>query len=458
MLKQKNINIFFEKNTAKNILLILITCLSFVGFFFLSTNFSHAFKLPSGTGKVNSKEGAVVRKLPSTNSNKISWANNNASLKIKDMVFTTTSNTRKKNVWYHVTVNNETGYIRSDLVDSLKFVGKKTTTTDKVNYRNGAGTGMKKIGTLKKGASLTICLPTYAKSSPIIWYRAIIKNKVRFISAKYVSYNGNPNLNNKCPCATALLKNATSGGSVRKVFTFDSNNCIKKLTTKAESSSTCSHVPQALAFSGSNYYVLYAMNGESQYIIRYNPDGSGRKRFSTGKKGHLNGMTWDANSKKIIYTKGLQYTVYTLDPSNGKFSTATTTPHSNSGVGYDKKKKYMIFSSKTAINTYMADGIYTCTDEFERCSRSGTYYVQDCCAQNGFVFHCVSIGDKTGGNNYIDVYRVIDGKYMGSIQVKLGEIESAIVNNKGYLEILINATSWTDYVWRTPLKISDLKG
>ena len=41
---------------------------------------------------------------------------------------------------------------------------------------------------------------------------------------------------------------------------------------------------------------------------------------------------------------------------------------------------------------------------------------------------------------------------------KLGEIESAVVGNDGYLQLLINTMgSNTDYVWKTPLNVKELQ-
>ena len=47
--------------------------------------------------------------------------------------------------------------------------------------------------------------------------------------------------------------------------------------------------------------------------------------------------------------------------------------------------------------------------------------------------------------------------YLGSIKITIGEYESAVVGPGGYLELLINTEGTTDYVWRTPLKVTELK-
>jgi len=82
--------------------------------------------------------------------------------------------------------------------------------------------------------------------------------------------------------------------------------------------------------------------------------------------------------------------------------------------------------------------------------------VQDCGAYNGFVFHGVTRGSNRF-ENYLDVYRARDGKYLGSIKVTMDEIESVVIGSDGYIQLLINTAQRTDYVWKTPLNVKDLK-
>jgi hypothetical protein len=115
----------------------------------------------------------------------------------------------------------------------------------------------------------------------------------------------------------------------------------------------------------------------------------------------------------------------------------------------------MYVSSKTHIRIYTADGKFKQIAEFERCKRSGTHYSQDCGAARGFVFHAVS-GEDKHAENYLDVYRIRDRKYLGTIRVNIDEIESVIVDNDGFIQILCNNTTVVDYIWKTPLNVYDL--
>ena len=88
-------------------------------------------------------------------------------------------------------------------------------------------------------------------------------------------------------------------------------------------------------------------------------------------------------------------------------------------------------------------------------SHSGTIYTQDCGGHAGIMFRCLS-GSGKHGINYIDLYHMKTGRYLGTISCDLSEVESCIVDDEGFLEILSNNTSNTDYIWKTDLNIDTL--
>jgi hypothetical protein len=117
----------------------------------------------------------------------------------------------------------------------------------------------------------------------------------------------------------------------------------------------------------------------------------------------------------------------------------------------------MIFAtSHSGIRMYTADGRFSHQKLFPRCKPGFFHYIQDCGAGEGFIFHGVS-GRSKKTKNQLDIYRAADMAYLGSIQITIGEYESAVVGPGGYLELLINTEGTTDYVWRTPLKVTELK-
>jgi len=249
-----------------------------------------------------------------------------------------------------------------------------------------------------------------------------------------------------------LLSNPTNGGSARYAYTFDSSNCRKLFEITGFSKAL---VPQAMTFTGSEYYILYGMN-PMQAIVTYSANGqktkSGGFAFNIG---HPNGITWDPQTGLCYIFKGGQTTIYTWNPRTNKYGKSKT-PYSSSGLAYDKTTNVIYASSETGIRIYTADGRFQHQKLFSRCRHSGKTHVQDCGAQDGFIFHGVS-GANKHKTNYLDVYRASDCKYLGSIRIALGEIESAVVGNDGYLQLLVNTPQRTDYIWKTPLNINDLK-
>ena len=194
-----------------------------------------------------------------------------------------------------------------------------------------------------------------------------------------------------------------------------------------------------------------------QSIVTYSDKG---KRLDASKFsfciGHPNGITWDPVTKRCYIFKGYTTRIYTWNPASKKFGKSST-PYSSSGVGYDKTTGRIYASSRTGIRAYSADGSFTHKKLFSRCDHGIFHYTQDCGAGGGFIFHGISGANKRT-TNYLDVYRAADNAYLGSIRVKLGEIESAVVGNDGYVRLLINTMGDdTDYIWKTPLNVNELK-
>ena len=49
-----------------------------------------------------------------------------------------------------------------------------------------------------------------------------------------------------------------------------------------------------------------------------------------------------------------------------------------------------------------------------------------------------------------------NGMYLGTFTCDLSEVESCIVDDDGFLEILANNSSNVDYIWKTNLNIETL--
>lgn len=129
----------------------------------------------------------ILRKSASTSSKVLDILQDNTKLTVKKVVFTSKSSTAKKNKWFYVTAGSKTGYVRSDLVDTLKYKATDGKTTAKLDYRKGAGTSMDVVGTYKKGKSIDLVLKAKAKTDDTVWYQVKEGSKYYFVSGEYVS-------------------------------------------------------------------------------------------------------------------------------------------------------------------------------------------------------------------------------------------------------------------------------
>lgn len=413
----------------------------------------------TASGSISDNE-VNLRKSASADSESVGLLNRGARLTIHMEVFTGSTSDAAEKRWYKVTAGNKSGYVRADFVDISKYSSKSAVSTDVLNYRKGPATTFGVIGTMGTGAQMKLQLPAKRSGSKEHWYRVKVNGKTGYVIRDYVKFGKSPfitkskkQLEGKSDLAKALLSYPAGGGEARVVYTFSPSNCKRMFSIKGYKNAK---VPQGLAFTGSKYYILYGM-AAGQAIVTYSSRG---ERLSSSKFsfsiGHPNGITWDPVTKMCYIFKGYTKRIYTWNPETKKFGKAKT-PFVSSGVGYDKTTKRLYASSRTGIRAYSSDGSFTHRKLITRCSHSIFHYNQDCGAGGGFIFHGISGANKKT-TNYLDVYRATDNAYLGTIKITLGEVESAVVGNDGYLRLLINTMgNDTDYIWKTPLNVNELK-
>lgn len=436
----------------------MITAAMVAALLLICSSQAFAASAPNASGRVDAFFGAYLRSKPTTSSASVALLSNNTVLTITREVFTSRTSTASDTRWYYVKSGGKNGYIRSDLVDGIKYSSVSARATDALNYRKGAGTSMTRKGTLDAGSSLKVRLAASAKGSDAGWYRVLVNGSSFYVAADYVklgssSSGGGSGTGSSATSAIAkaILAKPTSGGTAcRVVYTLDDSNCSRKFTVSGLGAAA---TPQGFDYSNGIYTIVFG-DKKNQAIVRY--DNKGRRlsavKFSFNM-GHPNGITYNPKKKLYYIFKGNQYKIYTYSSGTGRFGTATT-PYSSSGVGYDSVRGNIVASSRTGMRIYSADGKFTQSKLIYRCTHSGTHYVQDCCAYDGIILHGVS-GSNKKTINYIDIYRADDSKYLGTLKLTLGEIESLVVNDKGCLELLIN-TPGKDYIWTTELNVKEL--
>ena len=170
-----------------------------VTFFFalIMVAFSYAAfaaSVPSASGQINAPGGAVLRKSASAKSAKKCVLADNTVITIHKEVFKSKTSTSKKNKWYYVTANGNKGYIRTDLVDNISYGYVSGKTKAKVVFRKGAGTKMKKKGSFRKGAAVTVVLKakpvSSTKGSSGTWYKVLSGGKYYYVCSSKVKITG----------------------------------------------------------------------------------------------------------------------------------------------------------------------------------------------------------------------------------------------------------------------------
>lgn len=186
-----------------NILIIMLLYALFFGAFSFRV---HAVSVPTAYGQINSDDGAILRKSSSTDSAAICVLSDDTDIKILKEVFKSKTSTSKTKKWYYVAVNGNKGYVRSDLVNNIRYGSVKAKAKEKVTYRKGAGTKMKKSGAFKKNAKITVVLkanPVYStRGSSKTWYKLKKGSKYYYVCSKSIKLTG-----------TAVLPDEASSGS-----------------------------------------------------------------------------------------------------------------------------------------------------------------------------------------------------------------------------------------------------
>lgn len=206
-------------------------------------------------------------------------------------------------------------------------------------------------------------------------------------------------------------------------------------------------VPQSFDYDG-RYIIAYGMDN-TQRIVVY--DKENKDVYTPNiSLGHANGFAF-ANGKGYS-VKGRSLECVSCDLDNNDYC-AFDLKYGASGIAYDKANKKFYTSSVTALAVYSED--FQLENVITPVRHKGKYYTQDCGGHSGIMMHCVSDENKHG-INYIDLYDMVNGKYLGTINCDLSEVESAAVDDEGYMILLCNTTDNEDYIWKTPINIADL--
>ena len=247
-------------------------------------------------------------------------------------------------------------------------------------------------------------------------------------------------------------RTGAGGASAHIIYNLSPDNCE---TVKYITGAGSAVVPQAFGYTGEQYIVAYGMSG-SQRIVTFDKEGEGKSvSVPDIALGHPNGFCY-ANSNKTCYcVKGWSGRAVTYKPETGEYGVVVF-PNGASGIGYDRKLDLIYTCSRTAMIAYsIGDDGYHLEHRCGVVSHSGKTYTQDCGGHAGIMMRCLS-GSSKHGTNYVDLYDMIHGEYLGTIACELSEVESATVDDDGFMLLLANNSSGTDIIWKTPINIEDI--
>ncbi len=229
--------IFRKKSKLFVIVLSLVMISASILSFNLPDSNAASSYVAKATAKVNASGGAYLRKSTTTSSDKIVLIKDNATVTINKEIFASKTSTDATKRWFSVTYNGKTGYMRADVLDSFSYSGVKGTVTGTLNYRVGAGTGMTKKGTLKKGSTVSVVLEAKASGSSDLWYKIKSGSSYYFVSGKYVTI-GSTSSNSSSSSSSSSSNNSnssSSSGSSRSSST--TTNSKLSATAKVDASS-----------------------------------------------------------------------------------------------------------------------------------------------------------------------------------------------------------------------------
>lgn len=241
------------------------------------------------------------------------------------------------------------------------------------------------------------------------------------------------------------------GASAHIIYHLSPDNCevVKSITGAGGAV-----IPQGLAYTGDKYIVAYGM-GSPNRVISFDVDGDGKSvSVPSVSMGHPNGFTYADENGLCYCAKGWTSKVYTYEPTSDSYGSVGLS-YGCSGIGYDRKEKLLYTCSRTAMIAYDISDGYSVKYRCGVVKHSGTTYTQDCGGHAGIMLRCLS-GSSKHGTNYIDLYDMKNGRYLGTITCELSEVESCIVDKDGFLEILANNSGSTDYIWKTDLNVDTL--
>ena len=249
---------------------------------------------------------------------------------------------------------------------------------------------------------------------------------------------------------------SSAGAGIRIIYSLGPSNCeaVKAIMGDGPNAD----IPQSFDVTEDGYIVAYGMyDTASQRIITFDREGDG-KNISVPDIviGHPNGLAYSRKSGTAYCVKGGSGRAVTYKPATGEYGVYNFS-HGGHALGYDRIEDCMYACSGGSLIMYRnTDEGFVKEHIYGSAHHTTSLYGQDCGGHAGIMMRCMSPKSDTHGTNYVDLYDMKHGMYLGTLSCELSEVESASVDDDGYLLLLGNTTDYTDYIWKTPINIEDI--
>ena len=240
------------------------------------------------------------------------------------------------------------------------------------------------------------------------------------------------------------VNNDAAGAQQHIFYKLGADNCQMVMEIKGVKEA---YKPQSFVRVNGQYLVAY-IKDDVQRIVTF---GDGGNVYTPDLNiGHANGLTIAGG--RCYSVNGVDGTCVAFDPPSSNYASVPLAIDA-SGIAYDEANNLFYTSTRRQLSVY--DSSFNLIKEVGRVARTTRFYAQDCTAYDGILMQVIS-GPGFMDVNYIDFYDMAEGKYLGSIECDLEEIESIIVDEEGYLEVLCNVIGLTDNIWKTPVNIKEI--
>lgn len=335
-----------KRNTTISI--VVIVAFLMMAFILLNTDTTYAATAQAAKGQINSEGGAYLRSKASTSSAEVGVLSDNTSVIIRKEVFKSKTSKSAKKRWYYVQAGSLKGYVRSDLIDNIKYSTVSGKVTSTLNYRKGAGTTMTKAGTFKKGTKVTVCLNAQpvssVKGSSLTWYKVKVGSKYYYACGAKI----------KITETNTTASTSTSTTKVVAAAVNTPSTTTTKTTTTATTSSTS-------ASSQSDFAKMTAKEFDT-YLTKQGFPAAYKKKLKALHKAHPN-WVFIADKTGIKWSDALKKeTANGVSLIHASFPTSYRSTDSNSYKGSDTTL-YKTASTKTKVTTIKAGESVTVTTE-----------------------------------------------------------------------------------------------